>query len=254
MSDTLYPPASPDAGLGVSSGTGSLVEWRLSDHPVAYDEAVAAMEERAAAIHLGNAAEQVWLLEHPALYTAGTSANAQDLLTPDRFPVHHTGRGGQYTYHGPGQRVAYVMLDLKRRRQDVRCYVQALEDWLIGTLARFNVEGERRAGRVGIWVRRSDLNQPDREDKIAAVGVRIKRWVTLHGVALNVGPNLQHFDGIVPCGIAQHGVTSLEDLGLPVSMAEVDMALRDTFAHSFGPGSLMGRSESPADLPADLPA
>jgi lipoyl(octanoyl) transferase len=242
MSNTLCSPTRP----GVCSGAGPAVEWRLSDHPVEYAEAVAAMEDRAAAIHLGNAAEQVWLLEHPALYTAGTSANEQDLLTPDRFPVHHTGRGGQYTYHGPGQRVAYVMLDLKRRRQDVRAYVQALEDWLIETLARFNVEGERREGRVGIWVRRIDRNQPRREDKIAAVGVRIKRWVTLHGVALNVGPNLEHFDGIVPCGIAQHKVTSLEDLGLPVSMSEVDMALRETFAHCFGPGSLMGQSDLPA--------
>jgi lipoyl(octanoyl) transferase len=244
MSNPLCPPARP--------GAGSPIEWRLSDQLIEYAEAVAAMEDRAAAIHLGNAAEQVWLLEHPALYTAGTSANEQDLLMPDRFPVHHTGRGGQYTYHGPGQRVAYVILDLKRRRQDVRAYVQALEDWLIATLARFNVEGERREGRVGIWVRRTDRNQPRREDKIAAVGVRIKRWVTLHGVALNVGPNLEHFDGIVPCGIARHGVTSLEDLGLPISMSEVDMALRDTFTHCFGPGSLMGRSDLPADQAVEL--
>jgi lipoyl(octanoyl) transferase len=218
----------------------STLEWRLRDEPVGYVEAVAEMEARAAAIHLGDAPELVWLLEHPPLYTAGTSARDEDLLTPDRFPVHRTGRGGQFTYHGPGQRVAYVMLDLKRRRQDVRCYVNALEEWLIATLARFNVQGERRDGRVGIWVRRVDRNQPGREDKIAAVGVRIKRWVTLHGISLNVGPDLRHFDGIVPCGIAEHGVTSLEDLGLPVSMADVDLALGETFERSFGPGSIMG--------------
>ena len=218
----------------------STVEWRISDGPVAYGEAVAEMEARAAAIHLGQAPELVWLLEHPPLYTAGTSARDEDLLTPDRFPVHRTGRGGQFTYHGPGQRVAYVLLDLKRRRQDVRCYVNALEEWLIATLAQFNIQGERREGRVGIWVRRADRGQPDREDKIAAVGVRIKRWVTLHGISLNVGPDLGHFDGIIPCGIAEHGVTSLEDLGLPVSMADADLALVETFERGFGPGTLMG--------------
>ena len=225
------------------SSIRSTVEWRISDQPVDYVEAIAEMEARAAAIQMGQALEMVWLLEHPPLYTAGTSARDEDLLTPDRFPVHRTGRGGQFTYHGPGQRVAYVMLDLKRRRQDVRCYVNALEEWLIATLARFNVQGERRDGRVGIWLRRIDRGQPDREDKIAAVGVRIKRWVTLHGVALNVGPDLGHFGGIVPCGIAEHGVTSLEDLGLPVSMSDVDMALRECFEGSFGPGTLMGPAE-----------
>ena len=203
------------------------VEWRVSDRPVDYAEAVAEMEVRAVAIKEGEAPELVWLLEHPALYTAGTSAQDKDLLTPDQFPVHRTGRGGQFTYHGPGQRVAYVMLDLKRRRQDVRCYVNALEQWLISALSQFNVRGERREGRVGIWVSRTDRCQPDREDKVAAVGVRIKRWVTLHGISLNVSPDLRHFDGIVPCGIAQHGVTSLEDLGLPVSMsASIRMRLR----------------------------
>ena len=224
------------------SSAASSVEWRISEHPVDYAGAVDEMEARAAAIHVGEAPEFVWLLEHPPLYTAGTSARDEDLLTPDRFPVHRSGRGGQFTYHGPGQRVAYVMLDLKRRRQDVRCYVNALEEWLIGALAQFNVTGERRDGRVGIWVRRVDRGQPDREDKIGAVGVRIKRWVTLHGISLNVDPDLGHFDGIVPCGIAQHGVTSLQDLGLPVAMPDVDMALRDRFDENFGLASMMGRT------------
>ncbi len=209
------------------------VEWRISDAPVPYDVAVAEMEARAAAIAAGEAGELVWLLEHPALYTAGTSADAKDLLAPDRFPVFKTGRGGQYTYHGPGQRVAYVMLDLKRRTPDVRAYVHDLERWLIATLARFNVTGELRQGRVGVWVRRPDLG-PDREDKIAAIGVRIRRWVTFHGVSLNVDPALDHFSGIVPCGISQHGVTSLADLGHVVGMAEVDMAMRATFDEVFG--------------------
>jgi lipoyl(octanoyl) transferase len=222
----------------------SPVEWRISDQPVDYADAVAGMEARVAAIHAGQAAELVWLLEHPALYTAGTSARDEDLLGPDRFPVHRTGRGGQFTYHGPGQRVAYVMLDLKRRRQDVRCYVNALEEWLIASLAHFNVQGERREGRVGIWVRRTDRGEPLREDKVAAVGVRIKRWVTLHGISLNVDPNLEHFEGIVPCGITQHGVTSLEDLGLPASMPDVDMALKEHFEACFGQGTLMGPGDA----------
>lgn len=209
------------------------VEWRVSDAPVPYDAAVAEMEARAAAIAAGEAGELVWLLEHPALYTAGTSADAKDLLAPDRFPVFKTGRGGQYTYHGPGQRVAYVMLDLKRRTPDVRAYVHDLERWLIATLARFNVTGELRDGRVGVWVRRPDLG-PGHEDKIAAIGVRIRRWVTFHGVSLNVDPALDHFSGIVPCGISQHGVTSLADLGHVVGMEEVDTALRATFADVFG--------------------
>jgi lipoyl(octanoyl) transferase len=211
------------------------VEWRISDRPVDYEEAVAAMEARVAAIRAGAARELVWLLEHPPLYTAGTSAKDGDLLAPARFPVHRTGRGGQYTYHGPGQRVAYVMLDLQRRGPDVRGYVGGLEDWLIAALARFNVRGERRAGRVGIWVDRGG----GREDKIAAIGVRVRRWVTYHGLALNVDPALEHFSGIVPCGVAEprYGVTSLVDLGLPVTMPEVDAALKATFEGVFGRAS-----------------
>lgn len=209
------------------------VEWRISDAPVPYDVAVAEMEARAAAIAEGKANELVWLLEHPALYTAGTSADEKDLLAPDRFPVFKTGRGGQYTYHGPGQRVAYVMLDLKRRKPDVRAYVHDLERWLIATLARFNVVGEVRGDRVGVWVRRPDKGI-GREDKIAAIGVRIRKWVSFHGISINVDPALDHFSGIVPCGISQHGVTSLADLGHVVSMEEVDMALKANFEEVFG--------------------
>ncbi|MDO8840047.1 MAG: lipoyl(octanoyl) transferase LipB [Parvibaculum sp.] len=204
------------------------VEWRVSDAPVPYEMAVAEMEARVAAIAEGSAPELVWLLEHPALYTAGTSADTADLIDPKRFPVFQTGRGGQYTYHGPGQRVAYVMLDLKRRRPDVRAFVQDLEAWLIATLAQFNVTGETRPDRVGVWVRRPERGLTA-EDKIAAIGVRIRKWVTFHGVSLNVDPDLDHFSGIVPCGIAQHGVTSLADLGLTATMADVDIALRSTF-------------------------
>jgi len=206
----------------------SRLEWRISDQPVPYETALADMETRAAAIADGRAAEEVWLLEHPPIYTAGTSARDSDLLAP-HFPVYRTGRGGQFTYHGPGQRIGYVMLDLRRRRQDVRAYVHDLEQWLIETLAQFNVKGERREGRVGIWVRRGS-----REDKIAALGVRIRRWVTFHGVALNVDPDLSHYDGIVPCGISQHGITSLADLGILVSMADVDVALKQSFTKIFG--------------------
>ena len=210
------------------------LEWRIDDRPVDYLEAVAAMEARVAAIRAGTAPELVWLLEHPALYTAGTSARDADLLEPDRFPVYRSGRGGQFTYHGPGQRVAYVMLDLKRRGSDVRRYVRDLEDWLIATLGRFNVTGERRQGRVGIWVDRGPRNDTNgREDKIAAIGVRIRRWVSYHGVSLNVEPDLSHFKGIVPCGIQGHGVTSLVDLGLPVTLADADTALRDAFKDVF---------------------
>ncbi len=218
----------------------SAVDWRHSDAQVDYEAAVAEMERLAAAIHGGEAPETVWLLEHPPLYTAGTSAEASDLLQPDRFPVYPTGRGGEFTYHGPGQRVAYIMLDLKRRRQDVRAYVHALEEWLIRALGRLGVEGERRDGRVGIWVRRTDRNEPLREDKIAAIGVRVRRWVTFHGIALNVEPDLSHFDGIVPCGIAGHGVTSLVDLGVLVGMPEVDAALKGAFEEVFGAGGEMG--------------
>ncbi|MGX1196057.1 lipoyl(octanoyl) transferase LipB [Parvibaculum sp. MBR-TMA-1.3b-4.2] len=216
----------------LSADAPSEVEWRVSDAPVPYEEAVAVMEERAAAIAAGEAPELVWLLEHPPLYTAGTSADERDLLTPDRFPVFKTGRGGQYTYHGPGQRVAYVMLDLKRRKPDVRAYVQDLERWLIAALERFNVKGEIREDRVGVWVRRPEKG-PGREDKIAAIGVRLRRWVTFHGISLNVDPDLDHFTGIVPCGISQHGVTSLADLGHLVSIPEVDMVLRETFDEVF---------------------
>jgi len=209
------------------------VEWRISDAPVSYETAVAEMEARVAAIAEGAAPELVWLLEHPALYTAGTSADDADLIDPKRFPVFRTGRGGQYTYHGPGQRVAYVMLDLKRRQPDVRAYVQDLETWLIATLARFNVTGETRADRVGVWVRRPERGLTA-EDKIAAIGVRLRKWVTFHGVSLNVDPDLDHFSGIVPCGIAQHGVTSLADLGRTATMADVDIALRSSFEEVFG--------------------
>jgi lipoyl(octanoyl) transferase len=204
------------------------VEWKTSDSPVLYPQALAEMEARAAAIAEGTAGEMVWLLEHPPIYTAGTSAQDGDLLDA-RFPVYRTGRGGQFTYHGPGQRVGYAMLDLKRRKPDVRAYVHDLEQWLIEALAEFNVKGERREGRVGIWVQRGL-----REDKIAALGVRIKRWVTFHGVALNVDPDLSHFSGIVPCGVRAHGVTSLADLGVPVSMADVDVALKKSFTKVFG--------------------
>jgi lipoyl(octanoyl) transferase len=209
--------------------------WQQSDSLVPYPEAVAAMEARASAIAAGEAPELVWLLEHPPLYTCGTSGKASDLLE-SRFPLYPTGRGGQLTYHGPGQRVAYAMLDLKRRRPDVRAYVAGLEQWIIETLAHFNVRGERREDRVGVWVARPDKG-PGFEDKIAAIGVRLRRWVSLHGIAINVEPELSHFGGIVPCGITdpRYGVTSLVDLGLPVTMAEVDSALRAAFGKVFGP-------------------
>lgn len=210
------------------------VEWVVAEGLVGYDEAVAEMEHRAGLIADGLAPERVWLLEHPPLYTAGTSAKDEDLIAPERFPVHRSGRGGQYTYHGPGQRVAYVMLDLKRREPDLRRFVAALEAWLIGTLDAFNVRAERREDRVGVWVRRPE-KAPDAEDKIAAIGIRVRRWVSFHGISLNVEPDLAHFDGIVPCGVTRHGVTSLVDLGLPVAMADVDVALRVAFERIFGP-------------------
>lgn len=211
------------------------VEWRISDALVAYPEAVAFMEARAAAIADGEAAELVWLLEHPPLYTSGTSGKPTD-LRESRFPLFATGRGGQLTYHGPGQRIAYVMLDLKRRRPDVRAYVAGLEEWIIRTLAAFNVRGERREDRVGVWVRRADKG-PGHEDKIAAIGVRLKRWVSFHGIAINVEPELAHFSGIVPCGVTdpRFGVTSLVDLGHLITMTDVDIALRQTFEDVFGP-------------------
>ena len=204
-------------------------DWKIEKGLVDYQTALELMEARVAAIREGQAEELVWLLEHPPLYTAGTSADAGDLIDPDRFPVFQTGRGGQYTYHGPGQRVGYVMLDLKARRPDVRAYVRGLEEWLIQTLAVFDVKGERREGRVGIWV----VGDDGREDKVAALGVRIRKWVSFHGVALNVDPNLDHFGGIVPCGISKHGVTSLAKLGIETTMAEVDRALQGTFKKVF---------------------
>ena len=219
--------------MNAPAPTGA-IGWAVSPRPVEYPAALAAMEARAAAIAEGKAEELVWLLEHPALYSAGVTARDSDLLDPARFPVFRTDRGGQFTYHGPGQRVAYVMLDLKRRGRDVRGYVHDLEGWLISALDRFNVAGEVRDGRVGVWVRRRDFDDI-REDKIAAIGVRVKKWATFHGVALNVEPDLSHFSGIVPCGIRAHGVTSLVDLGLPVTMADADRALHEAFEEVFGP-------------------
>src|SRR3954467_2978621 len=217
---------------------GAAVEWRISGAPVPYPEAVVAMEARVAAIGDGQAPELVGLLEHPPLYTSGTSGKDADLLD-GRFPLFSTGRGGQLTYHGPGQRVAYVMLDLKQRRPDVRAYVAGLEQWIIRALAAFNVQGERHEDRVGVWVARPDKGVGC-EDKIAAIGVRLRRWVSLHGIAINVAPNLQHFSAIVPCGVAapRYGVTSLADLGLAVTMGDVDVALRQTFEEVFRPSSV----------------
>lgn len=214
------------------------VEWRIEPGLTPYPQALAVMEARAAAIREGSAPEMVWLVEHPPLYTAGTSAHIADLIDPDRFPVFDAGRGGEYTYHGPGQRVAYVMLDLKRRREDVRAFVAALESWIIGTLARFNVKGERREDRVGVWVVRPDrplsLDGSAAEDKIAAIGIRLRRWVSFHGISINVEPDLTHFGGIVPCGVSDHGVTSLVDLGLPITMTDLDIALKASFEEVFG--------------------
>jgi lipoyl(octanoyl) transferase len=224
MNDPLDPHA-----VMVSEALKPEVEWRVASGLTPYPQAVGVMEQRAAAIADGTSDELVWLVEHPPIYTAGTSAKESDLLDA-RFPVFRTGRGGQFTYHGPGQRVGYVMLDLRRRRSDVRAYVRDLEEWLIRTLAAFNVRGERREGRVGIWVARAG----GREDKVAAIGVRVRRWVTFHGVSLNVDPDLGHFDGIVPCGITGHGVTSLSDLGLAVTMGDVDAAMKAAFMQVFG--------------------
>ncbi|MEM9643312.1 MAG: lipoyl(octanoyl) transferase LipB [Pseudomonadota bacterium] len=213
------------------------MEWITSNHPVPYPDALRTMDKRVEAILSGQAGEQVWLLDHPPLYTAGTSAKPEGLRNADRFPVFTSRRGGEHTYHGPGQRVAYVMLDLNRRGRDVRLHVWRLEEWVIRTLAQFQVTGERRQGRVGVWVVRPEKPpHPDgsaREEKIAAIGVRIRRWISFHGVSLNVDPDLSHYDGIVPCGLPEHGVTSLVDLGLPVTVADVDVALRQTFAEAF---------------------
>ncbi len=214
------------------------VDWVVAEGLTDYEEALAFMEARVQAIRDGTANELVWLVEHPSLYTAGTSANADDLLTPNSLPVFNTGRGGEYTYHGPGQRVAYVMLDLKRRREDVRAFVTALEQWIIESLAEFNVKGERREDRVGVWVTRPEkprlANGGMCEDKIAAIGIRLRRWVSFHGIAINVEPDLSHYSGIVPCGISEHGVTSLVDLGLPVTMGDMDVALGRAFETVFG--------------------
>jgi lipoyl(octanoyl) transferase len=223
--------------LPVPSG-GPPVEWRIADQPVPYETALAAMDQRVEAILSGSAAELIWLVEHHPLYTAGTSAKPEELIEA-RFPVHQVGRGGQFTYHGPGQRVAYAMLDLNRRKPDVRAYVGTLEEWIIRTLALFNVRGERREDRIGVWVRRPDKGEGF-EDKIAAIGIRVRRWVTLHGIAVNVEPELSHFAGIVPCGVSErrYGVTSLADLGIPITMAEFDMALRREFDGLFGASKL----------------
>ncbi|AUC51934.1 lipoate-protein ligase B [Sagittula sp. P11] len=216
-----------------------MVEWKISDGLTSYEEALAFMEARADAIARGEAGECVWLLEHPPLYTAGTSAKREDLKDPDRFPVHDTRRGGQYTYHGPGQRVVYVMLDVGKRGKDVRRFVQDLENWVIATLDTFNLRGHIRDGRVGVWIERPDRPAlPDgrmAEDKVAAIGIRLRKWVSFHGISINVEPDLGHFDGITPCGITDYGVTSLVDLGLPVTMDDLDVALRETFEQVFGP-------------------
>jgi len=215
------------------------MEWKITDGLTDFNDAVAFMEARVAAIAAGEADECVWLLEHPPLYTAGTSARTEDLTDPDRFPVYEAKRGGEYTYHGPGQRVAYVMLDLNKRGKDVRRFVKQLEEWVIAALAEFNVRGEIRDGRVGVWVRRDDkpltVTGKPAEDKIAAIGLRLRKWVSFHGISINVEPELEHFSGIVPCGISEYGVTSLVDLGLPVTLADVDTALQKTFSSVFDP-------------------
>lgn len=216
-----------------------MTEWRASPGLVPYEDALRVMERRVEDIRLGRAEEMIWLLEHPPLYTAGTSSRPEDLIDPGRFPVHVAGRGGQYTYHGPGQRVVYVMLDVGARGRDVHCFVRQLENWVIAALGAFNVRGEIRPGRVGVWVTRPDRPLgPDgamAEDKIAAIGIKLRRWVSFHGISINVEPDLSHFSGIVPCGIKGHGVTSLVDLGLPVTMADLDTALKSTFEAAFAP-------------------
>lgn len=235
----------PDAGAGCTGPDklrredGKSAAWIIRDGLLEYPEALETMKAHAAAIAAGDAEEAVWLVEHPPLYTAGTSATDGDLLAPERFPVYAAGRGGQYTYHGPGQRVVYLMLDLRERGRDVRCLVQSLEGWVIDTLAAFNIRGERREGHVGVWVARPERG-PGRYDKIAAIGVRVSRWVSFHGISLNVSPDLAHYSGIVPCGILDQGVTSFEDLGQIVSMDEVDGALRRNFERRFGPAARRG--------------
>ncbi len=210
------------------------IEWKVSSNPIDYDLALTFMEQRVTQISQGQAKECIWLLEHPSLYTAGTSAKREDLLTPDRFPVYKTGRGGEYTYHGPGQRIAYVMLDLNKRRKDVRWFVEELENWVIDVCAHLGVKAERREGRVGLWVQQN--NQGIRqEDKIAAIGIRIRKWVSFHGISINIAPNLEHFSGIVPCGVFQHGVTSFQKLGKPITYQELDQTLQNQFANRFLP-------------------
>lgn len=214
------------------------VRWRIEDGLTSYEDALSFMENEATKVANGEADELIWLIEHPPLYTAGTSARDEDLVEPDRFDVYQTGRGGEYTYHGPGQRVAYVMLDLKRRKQDVRAFISALEAWIIGTLGEMNIRGERREDRVGVWVQRPEKARlPDgsmNEEKIAAIGIRLRKWVSFHGIAINVEPDLEHFSGIVPCGVQKYGVTSLVDLGLPVTMDDLDIHLKTTFEGIFG--------------------
>jgi lipoyl(octanoyl) transferase len=214
--------------IDISVASAAHVRWEVSALPVTYEDARVRMDLEVAAIARGEAPELVWLLEHPPLYTAGTSAKASDLVQPDRFPVHQTGRGGQYTYHGPGQRVAYIMLDLRQRGNDVRAFVAALEDWIIRTLSECGIAGERREDRVGVWVRR-----PGREDKIAALGIRVRHGVSFHGISINLDPDLSHFEGIVPCGVKDHGVTSIRDLGLVMEMPDLDAKLRTNFGQVF---------------------
>lgn len=233
MEALTTPPDSCETSNKLARIDGKPVQWIISPDPVPYPVALETMRARAAAIAAGTAGEAIWLLEHPPLYTAGTSAVPADLLS-DRFPVYDAGRGGQYTYHGPGQRVAYVMLDLTQRGRDIRCLVKGLESWVIDTLSAHNIDGERRDGRIGVWVKRPDKGVL-KEDKIAAIGVRVSKWVTFHGISLNVMPDLSHYDGIVPCGITDQGVTSFEDLGQLVSMPEVDSVLRSAFERHFGP-------------------
>ena len=204
------------------------IEWKISDSLIPYEEALAEMERRAAAIREGHEPELVWLLEHPPLYTAGTSAKSEDLIDPDRFPVYDAGRGGQYTYHGPGQRIAYVLLDLKKRNSDIRAFVQDMEAWVIDVLAQYQIKGEIREGRVGVWIQNGS-----REDKIAAIGVRVRKWVSFHGISINVEPDLSHYEGIIPCGISEHGVTSLVKQGIPVTLPEFDIELRESFEKIF---------------------
>jgi len=225
--------------ITVSETYSKKIEWLISDIPVPYLEAITFMEQRAAEIYIGTAPECIWLLEHPPMYTAGTSADPDELIDPNRFPVYAAGRGGRYTYHGPGQRVAYVMLDLKMRGPDVRKFVQDLENWIIKTLAQFTVAGERREGQVGIWIRDGAPKNPTSSvNKIAAIGVRIRKWVTFHGISINVDPDLSHYEGIIPCGISKDGVTSLWNLGITATMPEVDNAIKTCFYEVFGDGHL----------------